>query len=73
MLRPAHAGEKSPPPSNSVFVDSTRSAAPPTIVGVNALNACMTFLPASRVATASPAANSGSRSTHPGFGRPVCA
>ena len=46
-----------PPPSNSVFVDSTRSAAPPTIVGVNGLNACITVLPASRVATSSPAGN----------------
>ena len=48
MLRPACCVEKSPAPSNSVFVDSTRSAAPPTIVGVNGLSACITFLPASR-------------------------
>ena len=34
MLRPACMFEKTPPPLNSVRVDSTRSAAPPTIVGV---------------------------------------
>jgi hypothetical protein len=34
MLRPACVAEKTPPPLNSVFVDSTRSAAPPIIVGV---------------------------------------
>ena len=37
MLRPACVGEKRPPPSNSVFVDSTRSAAPPIIVGAAVL------------------------------------
>ena len=62
MLRPACVAEKRPPPSNSVFVDSTRSAAPPIIVGTASLNACITFLPASRVATSSPAGNSGSAS-----------
>ncbi len=60
MFRPAQRSEKSPPPSNSVFVDSTRSAAPPIIVGTAFLNACMTCLPASRVATSSPASTSGS-------------
>ena len=30
--------------SNSVFVDSTRSAAPPSIVGVNGFSACITVL-----------------------------
>ena len=39
MLRPACVAAKTPPPLNSVFVDSTRSAAPPTIVGVKGLNA----------------------------------
>ena len=71
-LRPACVAEKTPPPLNSVFVDSTRSAAPPIIVGVWRLNASITFAPASRVAMSSPAANSGSASTQPGRGRPVC-
>ena len=34
MLRPACVALNTPPPLNSVFVDSTRSAAPPIIVGV---------------------------------------
>ena len=71
MLRPACVAEKTPAPSNSVFVDSTRSAAPPIIVGVKGLNACITFLPASRVATSSPAGNVGSASIQPGRGLPV--
>ena len=71
MLRPACVFEKTPAPSNSVFVDSTRSAAPPTIVGVNGFSACITFLPASRLATSSPAGNSGSASIQPGRGLPV--
>ena len=71
MLRPACVDENTPAPSNSVFVDSTRSAAPPTIVGVNGLIACITFLPASRVATPSPAGNSGNASIQPGRGLPV--
>ena len=71
MLRPACVAEKTPEPSNSVFVDSTRSAAPPIIVGVKCLNACITFLPASRVATSSPAGNVGSASIQPGRGLPV--
>ena len=71
MLRPACVFEKSPAPSNSVFVDSTRSAAPPSIVGVKGFSACITVLPASRLATASPAGNSGSASIQPGRGLPV--
>src|SRR4051794_4000020 len=59
MLRPDQRSEKRPPPTNSVLVDSTRSAAPPIIVGTASLNACITFLPASRVAMSSPTANSG--------------
>ena len=70
MLRPAWVAEKTPAPSNSVFVDSTRSAAPPTIVGVNGFSACITVLPASRVATSSPAGNTGSASSQPSRGSP---
>src|SRR3989304_5121314 len=33
MLRPAWVAEKTPAPSNSVLVDSARSAAPPTLGG----------------------------------------
>ena len=58
-LRPAQRPEKTPPPSNSVFVDSTRSPAPPIMVGTACLNACITFLAASRVASSSPGAKSG--------------
>ena len=72
MLRPAWVAEKMPPPLNSVFVDSTRSAAPPIIVGVKCLIASITLAPASRVATSSPAGKSGSASTQPGRGLPVC-
>jgi hypothetical protein len=57
---------------NSVFVDSTRSAAPPIIVGVKRLKASIVFAPASRVARLSPGSNSGSASTQPGRGLPVC-
>ena len=42
---PACVAEKTPPPLNSVFVDSTRSAAPPIIVGVKRLNASIVFRP----------------------------
>ena len=70
MLRPACVAEKTPAPSNSVFVDSTRSAAPPTIVGVNGFSACITFRPASRVATSSPAGKTGSASRQPSRGSP---
>ena len=63
--------KKTPPPLNSVFVDSTRSAAPPIIVGANRLNASITFAPASRVATSSPAGNDGSASVQPARGLPV--
>ena len=70
MLRPACVAEKTPPPLNSVFVDSTRSAAPPIIVGVKCLNASIVLAPASRVATSSPAGKSGSASTQPGRGLP---
>ena len=66
----AAKAEKVPAPSNSVFVDSTRSAAPPTIVGVKGFSACMAFLPASRVATSSPAGKTGSASRQPSRGSP---
>ena len=72
MLRPACVAEKTPAPLNSVFVDSTRSAAPPIIVGVKCLNASIVLAPASRVATSSPAGKSGSASTQPCLGLPVC-
>ena len=49
-LRPAFSAVKRSESGNSVFVDSVRSAAPPTIVGVNGSNAAMTFAPALRVA-----------------------
>ena len=70
MLRPACEAAKTPPPSNSVFVDSTRSAAPPISVGVKRLSACITVLPASRVAICSPARTSGSASIQPARGSP---
>src|SRR3954451_6051034 len=59
MLRPDCVREKSPPPTNSVFVDSTRAAAPPSYDGTALLNACMTAFPASRVASDSPASHVG--------------
>ena len=59
MLRPLQPAENRPPPTNSVYVDSTRSAAPPIMVGTARLNACITVLPAARVASSSPASNSG--------------
>ena len=68
MLRPACVALNSPPPLNSVFVDSTRSAAPPTIVGVKGLIASITLAPMSRVAKLSPGSKRGSASTHPGIG-----
>ena len=43
----------SSPPGNSVFVDSLRSAAPPTIVGTKSANAAIDFCPATRVASLS--------------------
>ena len=70
MLRPAWVAEKMPAPSNSVLFDSTRSAEPPTIVGVNGFSACITVRPASRVATSSPAGNTGSASRQPSRGSP---
>ncbi len=60
-LRPTCVAANTPAPSNEVFVDSTRSAAPPIIVGVNGLSACMTVLPASRVATSPPGREHGER------------
>ena len=62
--------EKTPAPSNSVLFDSTRSAEPPTIVGVNGFSACITVRPASRVATSSPAGKTGSASRQPSRGSP---
>ena len=67
-LRPACVAANTPAPSNSVFVDSTRSAAPPIIVGVNGFSACITVFPASRVATSLPAGNAGSASSQPSRG-----
>ena len=68
-LRPACTFENSPPPSNTVLVDSTRSAAPPIIVGANSPNAAITFCPAERVAISSPALNLGSASRQPSRSR----
>ena len=70
-LRPAWTLENSPAPSNTVLVDSTRSAAPPIIVGANSAKAVMTFCPAARVASFSPASNSGSASCQPSLRRPA--
>ena len=47
---------------NTVFVDSERSAAPPTIVGTTGSNAAMILPPALRVATFVPTSNFGSTS-----------
>ena len=69
-MRPTWVAEKMPAPANSVLFDSTRSADPPTIVGVNGFSACITVLPASRVATSSPAGNTGSASRQPSRGSP---
>src|SRR5437763_1314097 len=49
-LRPECTRENDPPPSNSVFVDSTRSAAPPSIVGACLAKAAIARWPAVRVA-----------------------
>ena len=70
MLRPTWVAEKIPVPANSVLFDSTRSAEPPTIVGVKGFSACITVRPASRVATSSPAGNTGSASRQPSRGSP---
>ena len=60
-----------PTPGSSVFVDSDRSAAPPTIVGTTGSNAAMTLPPALRVATFVPTSNAGSTSATGDDGRPA--
>ena len=69
-FRPVCTPENSPAPSNSVLVDSTRSAAPPIIVGANAANAAITCCDAARVASFSPAPKRGSCSRQPSFSSP---
>ncbi len=70
MLRPAFSAVKRSDSGKIVFVDSVRSAAPPSIVGVNGSNAAMTWPPAPRVAIFSLPSNVGSASAMPGSGRP---
>ena len=64
-LRPTCTAENSPAPSNTVFVDSTRSAAPPIIVGPKGANAPIVCCEAARVASFSPASKLGSAACQP--------
>ena len=67
-LRPACSGVKSLVALELVKVEWTRSAAPPTIVGTNGPNACITSLAALRVEIAvASGSNSGSASAKPGL------
>jgi hypothetical protein len=70
-LRPACSFVKRSLFGKIVFVDSVRSAAPPTIVGVCASNAAMTLPPAPRVAVFVPASNVGSTARRSVSGRPL--
>ena len=70
MLRPAFCDVKRSESGKIVFVDSVRSAAPPSIVGVNGSNAAMVLPPTPRVAILSLSKLLGSASAMPGSGRP---
>src|ERR1700740_2600216 len=70
-LRPPWTFANSPPPSKTVLVDSTRSAAPPIIVGANSENAAIVFCPAARVASCSPGEKLGSAARQPSRSSPV--
>ena len=70
-LRPACTPEKVPPPSKVVLVDSTRSAAPPIMVGAKDANAAIVLCEAARVAICSPAAKLGRASRQPSPSSPA--
>ena len=69
-LRPAWSRVNWSSSGNSVFVDSLRSAAPPTIVGMVFSNAAMICWPAERVAILSLSHDVGSDAAKPGSGSP---
>ncbi len=69
-LRPECSAVNRPDSGNTVIVEVVRSAAPPTIVGVNGSKAAMVLPPATRVESFSFSQSVGSASPSPGRGRP---